>query len=153
LDRLSPEARNLITIENEENKYGLDDCLTLSNFLPIVLDIHHHFIKDGEYIQPQDDRTRLVLDSWRGVRPTLHFSVSRKADLVGHPIDQMPNMPMLLNSGHKKQKLRAHSEFYWNTAVNQWALEFLDNFDIMCESKAKNLASFKLYNEYLKLSS
>jgi hypothetical protein len=47
-------------------------------------------------------------------------------------------------SGHKKQKLRAHSDFYWNTAVNEWALSFLDQFDIMAESKGKNLASFAL---------
>ena len=28
--RLSPEARNCITIENEENSWGLNDCLTLT---------------------------------------------------------------------------------------------------------------------------
>jgi hypothetical protein len=50
----------------------------------------------------------------------------------------------LLESGHKKQKLRAHSDFYPNQKVNEWALSFLNNFDIMCEAKAKNLASFKL---------
>jgi hypothetical protein len=53
----------------------------------------------------------------------------------------------LLAQGYKKAKLRAHSNFYWNTAVNQWALSFRDSFDIMCESKAKNLASFALYEE------
>jgi UV DNA damage endonuclease len=95
----------------------------------------------------------LVVDSWRGVRPTLHYSVSRETDLVGHPIDVMPDMNLLLEQGYKKQKLRAHSNYYWNTAVNQWALQFRDNFDIMCESKCKNLASFALYEEYIKLSS
>ena len=52
LGRLSPEARNTITIENEENKHGLDDCLAIGDIVPIVLDIHHHWIKTGEYIQP-----------------------------------------------------------------------------------------------------
>jgi UV DNA damage repair endonuclease len=144
LGRLSPEARNTITIENEENKHGLDDCLAIGDIVPIVLDIHHHWIKTGEYIQPTDDRTRLVVDSWRGVRPTLHYSVSRETDLVGHPLDVMPDMTQLLEQGYKKQKLRAHSNYYWNTAVNQWALQFRDDFDIMCESKCKNLASIKL---------
>ena len=37
--RLSPEARNTITIENEENSHGLDTCLELADLLPIVLDI------------------------------------------------------------------------------------------------------------------
>jgi hypothetical protein len=32
--------------------------------------------------------------------------------------------------------------------VNDWALTFYDKFDIMCESKAKNLASFKLHDRY-----
>jgi UV DNA damage repair endonuclease len=146
LGRLSPEARNTITIENEENKHGLDDCLAISDIVPIVLDIHHHWIKTGDYIQPKDDRTRRVLDSWRGVRPTLHYSVSRETDLVGHSLIDAPDMSVLLEQGYKKQKLRAHSDYYWNTAANQWALGFLDDFDIMCESKAKNLASLRLYS-------
>ena len=65
----------------------------------------------------------------------------------------MPDMAKLLEQGYKKQKLRAHSDFYWNTAVNQWALSFWDNFDIMCESKAKNLASFNFYNQSIKMTS
>ena len=146
--RLSPEARNTITIENEENSWGLDDCLSLSNLLPIVLDIHHHWIREGEYIDPNDARVIRVLDSWRGLRPTLHYSVSREDVLVGHDTNSMPQMSTLIESGHKKQKLRAHSNFYWNRPVNDWALEFLNNFDIMCESKAKNLASFALYEQY-----
>jgi hypothetical protein len=53
----------------------------------------------------------------------------------------------LITEGFTKQKLRAHSDFYWNDAVNDWALTFLPNFDMMCESKAKNLASYKLYEK------
>ena len=55
-----------------------------------------------------------------------------------------------MENGHNKQKLRAHSQYYWNEAVNDWALTFLDKFDIMTESKAKNLASFALYERYVK---
>jgi len=53
----------------------------------------------------------------------------------------VPNMEQLLEAGHKKQKLRAHSDYYPNNTVNDWALSFRDSADIMCESKAKNLAS------------
>jgi UV DNA damage repair endonuclease len=143
--KLSVEARNTITIENEEMKHGLVDCLELYDLVPIVLDIHHHFIREGEYIQLADPRTQKVLESWRGVRPTCHYSVSREDLLVGHASDSLPDMTVLLESGHKKSKLRAHSDFYWNTAVNDWALTFVESFDMMCESKAKNLASFALY--------
>lgn len=148
--RLSPEARNTITIENEEISYGLDQCLTLGDLLPIVLDIHHHWIKSGgEYITPSDPRVRMVVESWRGVRPAMHYSVSREDCLVDHPNFVQPDYATLLTEGHNKQKLRAHSDFYWNSAANDWALGFLDQFDIMCESKAKNLASRQLYEQYL----
>ena len=65
--KLSPEARNTITIENEEISYGLDDCLSISDVVPIVLDIHHHWVREGEYIDANDDRVKRVIDSWRGV--------------------------------------------------------------------------------------
>ena len=146
--KLSPEARNCLTIENEENSHGLDNCLSLSDLVPIVLDIHHHWVREGEYIDPRDVRVARVLDSWRGVRPTMHYSVSREDVLVGHNPNVLPAMATLIESGHKKAKLRAHSNFYWNNTVNEWALSFADRFDIMCESKAKNLASFKLYEQW-----
>jgi len=146
--RLSPEARNTITIENEENAHGLDTCLELADLLPIVLDIHHHWCREGEYIQPNDDRVQRVLDSWRGVRPTMHYSYSRNEHLPAQ-VDGLPQMNILLESGHKKQKLRAHSDFYPNSEANAWALSFHDNFDIMCEAKAKNLASQQVYEQSL----
>jgi UV DNA damage repair endonuclease len=148
--RLSPEARNCITIENEENAWGLDDCLSLSDTIPIVLDIHHHWIRSGEYISPSDQRVQKVVESWRGIRPTMHYSISREDILVDHSVDVMPDMGTLLSTGYKKQKLRAHSDFYWNKEVNNWAISFLNQFDIMCESKGKNLASMELYKSSLE---
>jgi UV DNA damage repair endonuclease len=140
--KLSTEARNCITIENEENSHGLDACLTISDLVPIVLDVHHHWCKTGEYISPMDPRVDRVVQSWRGVRPVMHYSVSREDVLVGHDSDVMPDYTTLLAQGFKKQKLRAHSDFYWNTAVSDWAAGFLRTHDIMCESKGKNLSSF-----------
>lgn len=143
--RLSPEARNCITIENEEITHGLDSCLTLTDLVPIVLDIHHHHIHTGEYIEPDDIRVKQIIDSWRGVRPVIHYSASREDLLVNHPVDQRPNLPALLEQGFKKAKLRAHSDYYWNTALNKWALAHSEWGDVMAESKAKNLASFALH--------
>jgi UV DNA damage endonuclease len=145
LKRLSPEARNTITIENDENKWGLEHSLELVDHCALVLDIHHHWCREGEYIQPTDDRFARVIDSWRGVRPVIHYSVSREDCLVDFPTDVKPNMTTLLESGYKKAKLRAHSDYMWNDAVNDWALEFNDYADIMVESKCKNLASIALY--------
>jgi UV DNA damage repair endonuclease len=145
LPRLSPEARNTITIENDEMSWGIDASLELADHVALVLDIHHHWVNSGEYIQPTDDRFSRIVDSWRGVRPVIHYSVSREDCLVDFPTDVKPDMPTLLEAGYKKQKLRAHSDFMWNTAVNEWALSFRDYADIMVESKAKNLASIALY--------
>ena len=149
MQRLSPEAQNCITIENDEMTWGIDASLELVDTCALVLDLHHHWINTGEYIEASDDRVKRIIDSWRGVRPVLHYSVSREDCLVDHPGHISPDLPTLLTQGYKKQKLRAHSNFYWNTATNDWALSFLDTHDIMCESKGKNLASFALHQQRL----
>ena len=150
LPRLSPEARNCITIENDEMSHGLDASLELSKDVALVLDIHHHWVRTGEYIEATDDRVLRVIDSWRGIRPALHYSVSREDILVDHDPNVRPDMETLLAQGYKKQKLRAHSDFYWNHAVNEWAATFARDFDIQCESKMKNLASHTFHNNYIK---
>ena len=152
LPRLSQEARNLITIENDEMGWGLDASLELEKDLALVMDIHHHWIRDEEYIQPNDDRVKRVIDSWRGQRPTLHYSYSRDealapANLGDKMHTEMHDIKDLIAKGCKKQKLRAHSDFYPNKKVNDWALSFNEEFDIQAESKGKNLASQMLYEQ------
>ena len=149
LPRLSPEALNTITIENDEMCHGLDESLKLKDHLALVLDIHHHWIRNEEYIRPEDDRVKAVIDSWRGVRPAMHYSYSRNEHL---PVSNDTHTSMhdivgLLEAGHKKQKLRAHSDYFPNKLANAWALSFWKDFDIQCEAKAKNLASEQLYNQ------
>jgi len=146
LKRLSPEARNTITIENDENSWGLEASLELADDLALVLDVHHFWCKEGEYIYSSDDRFKRVIDSWRGVRPVIHYSYSRNEHLpADFNHDSMPDMKQLLEAGHKKAKLRAHSDYYPNPVVNEYALSFLEYADIMCEAKMKNLASIQLY--------
>ena len=101
---------------------------------------------------PNDDRVKRIIDSWRGVRPTMHYSVSREDVLVDHPIDVRPDHAALLAAGYKKQKMRAHSDWYWNQPVTDWALSFWENFDIMCESKGKNLSSAQVYDRAKQLA-
>jgi UV DNA damage repair endonuclease len=150
MSRLSPEARNMLTIENDEMTWGIDSSLELADTCALVLDIHHHWVKTGEYIETNDDRIKRIIDSWRGVRPVIHYSVSREDLLTDHCRDTRPNIETLLESGYNKQKLRAHSDYFWNHAVNQWAITHNDWADMMCESKAKNLASFRLHDTYIK---
>lgn len=141
LGRLSPEARNSITIENDEMSWGIDASLELEKHVALVLDIHHHWIKTGEYMQTNDDRVRRVIDSWRGIRPVIHYSVSPERVLMDHPTDVLPDLNKLLSHGYNKSQLRQHSDLMWNSACNSWAGTFRKNFDIMVEAKNKNLAS------------
>ena len=61
----------------------------------LVLDIHHHWCREGEYIEVTDDRVKRVIDSWRGVCPAMHYSIS----------------PMkTVGDWTQKAKLRAHSD-------------------------------------------
>jgi UV DNA damage repair endonuclease len=145
LSRMTPEARNTLTIENDEITWGIEHSLELVDHCALVLDIHHHHIHTGEYIETTDDRIKKFIDSWRGVRPVIHYSVSRENHLAGHSQYTRPDLQTLLESGHKKAKLRAHSDFMWNNACNQWALEHSEWADIMVEAKGKNLASFALF--------
>ncbi|HAJ87222.1 MAG TPA: UV damage endonuclease UvsE, partial [Pseudomonas sp.] len=41
----------------------------LADLAPVVLDIHHCWIHEDRYIEPDDPRIERVLESWRGVRP------------------------------------------------------------------------------------
>ncbi len=150
MSRLSPEARNSLTIENDEMTWGIEHSLELADTCALVLDIHHHWVKTGEYIAARDARIKRIIDSWRGIRPVIHYSVSREDLLTDHCRDTRPDLNTLLESGHKKQKIRAHSDYFWNRAVNDWAMTHNEWADMMCESKAKNLASFRLYDTYIK---
>lgn len=150
LRKLSPEARNTLTIENAEYTWGLDASLELVDTCALVLDIHHHWIASGEYISPHDTRVRKLWESWRGVRPVVHYSVSREDCLVDHDPTALPDLAQLKALGFTSAKLRAHSDYYWNRAVNDWAASFSPYADIMCEAKGKNLAAHSFANSVLQ---
>ncbi|MFC5067544.1 UV damage endonuclease UvsE [Flaviflagellibacter deserti] len=142
LARLSADARSLLTVENDEVSYGLDDLLPIADEVPIVIDFHHHWImSQGEYIEPDDPRLDIVRASWRGVRPLSHISVSREALLGDHDPDVLPNFAALIACGISARDLRGHSDLMWNRAVNAFVGRHLTWTDIEVEAKSKNLAS------------
>ena len=143
---MSPELRNCLTLENDEYQSTIDDLIKLKDKIAIVLDIHHHFISNHEYIAVTDERIKYIVDSWRGIRPVIHYSQSREEYMSTYQ-DCMPEMNVLLENT-KKAKLRAHSDFYNNTYINNWALTHLEWADIMAESKSKNLGSKQLFDQW-----
>ena len=76
--QLSEEARRMLTVENDEISCSLDDVLQAAALCPVVLDIHHHWVKENQFIQPDDARIAAIIASWRGVRPVLHYSTSQE---------------------------------------------------------------------------
>jgi len=142
LGRLSEAAQNLITFENDEVSFGLDDLLPLADVTPLVLDLHHHWIKsEGEYVEPDDPRIGTITASWRGVRPLSHVSVSREGLLPDHDIFTLPDYRALIEAGVKPKDLRGHSELMWNAAVNDLVARHLAWSDFEVEAKLKNVAS------------
>ena len=147
--RLSEVARQCITFENEEKTYGVDDCLQLADLAPVVLDIHHCWVNEERYIDPHDPRVARIIDSWRGVRPTMHYSQPQERfEEMGFDAGQQLEMDALLKVVPKRD-LYAHSARMWNRWTNEYALQFLDRFDIMFEAKDKNQATLEFYRTYL----
>ena len=145
--RLSRDARDLLTVENDETAYGLDDLLPLAETLPIVLDLHHHWCHSaGERIAPEDPRIAVVRASWRGTRPMGHISAPREELLpegMRDP-DRMPDWAALTAAGVAPRALRQHSDRMWNRAINAWCVAHLAWTDLEVEAKHKNLASHDL---------
>ena len=140
LPRLSDVARNVLTIENSETTWGLDESLKLVEHCALVLDIHHHWVKEGEYIDPQDPRVLQVIQSWRGVRPVIHYSSPKENILSNYDGSSLPVHTSMIDDGHNRMAMRAHSDYYVNHPMNLWAAGFLNEFDIQTESKMKNLS-------------
>lgn len=146
-NRLSEDARNWISIENDEYSYGIADLHRLSEICAILPDVHHHFIHSkGEYIQSGDKRLEPYIASWRGIVPEMHYSISPEYVQEGKDNSILPDFKTLLSEGFSRTDLRKHSNGSYNSATNDWVLSFADKFDIMVEAKHKNLASFELFN-------
>ncbi|MGE7153976.1 UV damage endonuclease UvsE [Methylorubrum rhodesianum] len=145
LSLISETARNLLTVENDESLFGLDAVLRLGDRVPVVLDLHHHWVESrGEYIEPDDPRVQAVIASWRGVRPVSHISVSRETLLPDHDPAALPDYAALSGQGHSWRDLAAHSDLMWNEAVNALVARHLAWTDFEIEAKGKNRASMPL---------
>jgi UV DNA damage endonuclease len=150
LPRLSTELRRCLTLENDEYQAGIDDLLPLAPHVGIVLDIHHHMIHDYEYFTSYDDRITQIQDSWRGVRPCMHYSQPKEEYMVQVDPDVLPTVDDLFKIA-PRGKMRSHSHLYHNTAMNVWALSHLHWADIQLEAKGKNLAQAQMHTLARKL--
>jgi UV DNA damage repair endonuclease len=141
LRKCRKDLMNVITFENDEFSWGIDRILELSDYVAVVFDLHHHWIHtNGEWLQPNTVTYQHVIDSWRGVRPKIHLSMMQQ-DSVECRADKLPRFEQATTN---RTGLRKHSDYMWNAAIAQLAFRYLKTSDIMCEAKAKNLASHEL---------
>jgi hypothetical protein len=93
-----------------------------------------------------------VIESWRGVRPTMHYSQPQEVlQALGFDAEHKLEMDALLKVVAKRD-LYAHSAQMWNRWTNDYALQFFDRFDIMLESKDKNVAAWAFYEHFKRRS-
>jgi len=138
---LSKIAQQFLTVENDENSFGVEDLLRLGDLCPIVLDVHHHWCyTNGEWIKPNDPIYADVLSSWGGLRPKLHLSMAKEEYVTG-----LPKFSKCIELAGNKSKLRAHSDKY-NDKVVDYIIKFLPYSDIMCECKWKQEGAIQIYN-------
>lgn len=149
-NRLSEDAYNFLTLENDEFSHGLDRLRLLKDTVAIVPDLHHHWVSSGFLLNFNHSAFDDVIDSWRGVRPKLHLAMSREHLIPDSLKDSgfFDVFTLINDYGLNKSKLRAHSDSPWHTPTLNYARQFWGRFDIMWEGKDKNLGQQIIYNHF-----
>jgi UV DNA damage endonuclease len=118
---LSKDIQNKIALENDDKSFGVLEVLGICETLdiPMILDIHHYnCLNTGENLSGLKDR---IAATWKERRPKMHLSSGKTGFTDRHHAD------------------------YINEEDYIKAMEFAgDEFDIMLESKQKDLALLKL---------
>lgn len=129
LNHLPSEIKQLMTLENDDKTYHVEETLLAceKENIPMVLDYHHHMANQTEI----DLALYLprIFETWKNFHliPKVHIS-SPKSD----------------------QAFRSHADFIsleFILPFLKMAKELNQDFDIMIEAKQKNLAMHKLIEE------
>lgn len=146
-EKLSHDLKKWLSIENDEFSYGIKDVLQLSEKVKICLDLHHFWIKEERFFDPEifpEDQfvVSKIKESWNNEIPEIHASTTHEK-IFGKK-DIFPEIKTMKN----KKNLRIHSDYFYNDYINKYVFKFLNDFDIMIEAKMKNLATEKLYEYF-----
>jgi UV DNA damage endonuclease len=159
---LSPVARNLITIENDEYGCGVLEMMNTGIFedVALVLDTHHDWINtQGRiYIWSSEALAFRFVESWRGMRPLGHFSMPDDTQIPQAELDKMakakslPDYKYLTRLSVKPKitgkSLRTHSYGMWNEALLRQLVRHVKHMDVEIEAKGKNVASRQVYDYF-----
>jgi UV DNA damage endonuclease len=148
LELLSERARARLTIENDDRTYALRDVVALAERtgLRVIWDILHHRCNDPEGI-PDAEALGMATTTWagRGV-PKIHYSsprldVSERKRRVGRRVERHTVLP----------PLRAHADLIDPIGFDLFlATSAREDFDIMLEAKAKDLALVRLRDQLVQ---
>ncbi|AUR86431.1 UV-endonuclease [Vibrio phage 1.084.O._10N.261.49.F5] len=114
---------NWISLEPDEKQAGFNKVLGLCETYGVrmVLDLHHHWCENGEYLSFNSDNTIRALKTWpSSQRPLLHIS-----------------QPRGLSS---KKEMCAHSDMIDNLKLIEYLRPWLSVFDCDVEVKFKNVS-------------
>lgn len=130
---LPKEIRSYISLENDENSYGIDDLLPLCESLniPFCLDLFHNQVSKNHITITKKLLSR-IFNTWknRSIIPKIHYS------------QQQPN----LRRGAHSQKLERLPLYLF--AIPQM---LNTNLDIMLEVKDKEQSVFRMYYKYFDI--
>jgi UV DNA damage endonuclease len=122
LDRLSPRARSLVALENDDRLYTVEDLLPVcrAERIPLVYDVHHHRCNPDQL--DVTAATSAAAKTWRGREPWLHLSSPA--------------------AGWKVKDTRPHADYIAPSDVPREWLGLTATVDV--EAKQKELAVLRL---------
>ena len=128
-DGLSDAVKTRLTLENDDraNLYSTHDLyygVYQQVGVPIVFDFHHHKFCNRQG-QSEQEALEMALSTWGSVRGTCHYSESKR------------------NKEGAKVVENAHSDYVYDK-INDYGNEF----DVVIEAKAKELALLKYREDY-----
>lgn len=139
--RLSESARGMLTIENDEFSWGVRSLVEADLPVPIVIDLHHHWISDSIHMDCSNKLADQVIEGWRGARPKLHAALSIRELVPEAEHSALPDLARCIGSGQTRSSLRAHSGDAWHEPLNEYFRTWLPKFDIMFEGKSKQIGA------------
>lgn len=144
-EALHPSLKGRLVLENDDHRFAFTDVWAIHKTcgIPLVFDNLHHLVLNPERL-PMEEAVQGALDTWPvGTKAKVHFS---------SPRTEMRPLPG--TSRTKAPTWTEHSDF-----VNPFEfIRFLtmakafSSFDVMLESKARDLALLKLREDIIRFA-
>ncbi len=150
---LPERTRARLVVENDDVSYGVADVLQIheATGCPVVFDNLHHFCFNPE-ARPMCDALKAALATWpQGVTPKIHYSSPSTDFEATVEKEKGPTGRDKTVTKLHAPRLKAHADFinplefvlFWEAV----RADALPSFDVMLESKGKDVALLRLRRE------